>query len=180
MGNDFLVTIVHDSYSDEEIKAAFAEISSSDLVKHLDYLIVSLEVSRATMVWAKVLISKIEGKDVKGRLIDFIEYQRSEDRDIREVTASLAHNKIDEQELIDNFEALVDYPEPSDEDVQKLTFDLALSINPKKIRDKIDFLREKELSKNADVRKLAERLIKNIDIPPCPKKTRRIVEMILS
>ena len=180
MDNDFLLTIVRDNYSDEEIKAAFAKIYSESLVKHLDYLIVSLEVSRATMVWAKVLISKIEGKDVKGKLIDFIEYQRSEDRDIREVTASLAHNKIDEQELIDNFEILVDYPEPSDEDVQKLTSDLALSINPQKLKDKLDFLKEKELSKNADVRKLAERLIKNIGTQPCPKKTKEIVEMILS
>ena len=180
MDNDFLVTIVRNSYSDEETKAAFAKISSEDLAKHLDYLILSLEVSRATMVWAKVLISKIERKDVKGRLLDFIEYQRSEDRDIREVTASLAHSRIDEQELIDNFEVLVDYPEPSDEDVQKLTFDLALSIDPQKIKDKIDFLKEKELSKNTDVRKLAERLIRNIDVPPCPEKIREIVEMILS
>ena len=180
MDNDFLVTIVHNSYSDEETKAAFAKISSEDLAKHLDYLISSLEVSRVTMTWAKVLISKIENKDVKGRLLDFIEYQRSDDPHIREVTAYLANNKIDEQELIYNFELLVDYPEPSDEDVQKLTSDLALSIDPQKIKDKIDFLREKALSKNADVRKLAERLIKNVDIPPCPHKTQEIVEMILS
>jgi len=179
MDNDFLVKIVHENYSDEEIKDAFAKISSEDLAKHLDYLILSLEVSRATMDWAKVLISKIEKKDVKGRLVDFIEYQRSEDHDIREVTASLAYNKIDEQELIDNFDILVDYPEPSDEDVQKLTSDLALSINPQKLKDRINFLREKENSKNADVRKLAERLIKNISIPPCPKKTMEIVEMII-
>ena len=39
MDNDFLVKIVHENYSDEEIKDAFAKISSEDLAKHLDYLI---------------------------------------------------------------------------------------------------------------------------------------------
>ncbi len=97
MSNDFLLKIVHNNYADEEIKAAFAKLTSKDLVKRFDYLVKSLEVTAATAKLSKRLISKIDKEDLTGKLIDFIEYQKSDDLDIREVTTFLAHNKIDEQ-----------------------------------------------------------------------------------
>jgi hypothetical protein len=180
MDNDFLLKIAHSNYLDEELKAAFARVTSQDLVKKLEYLVNSLEVSRLTMALSKRLIFQIEKEDLKGRLIYFVECQKSDDQDIREVTASLGYEKIDEQELIDNLENLIEYQTSDDKDVRRFAYNLALLITPKKIRCKIDFLNEKRESKNAHVKRLSARLIKNIQITPSPKKIREIAEMIIS
>lgn len=180
MDNDFLVKIAHSNYLDEELKAAFAKVTSKDLVGRLEYLVNSLEVSRLTMGLSKRLISKIEKEDLAGRLIYFIECQKSEDQDIREVTASLGYEKIDEQELIDNVENLVEYQTSDDKDVRRFTYNLALSITPKKLKCKIDFFNENKESKNPHVKRLVLRLIKNIQTIPSPKKIKEITEMIVS
>lgn len=179
MDNDFLLKIVHNNYPDEEIKAAFAQITSKDIAERFDYFINSLETSRATMVLSKSLLSKLEREDVKGRVISLVEYQKSEDADIREVTTFIAVNKIDEQEIIDNFEVLIDYPTMGDRDVARLIETLLLSIDPKKLECKISFLKNKK-HPNLKSRRLVERLLKNITKPSRPEKIEEIVEMILS
>lgn len=180
MSNDFLLKIVHNNYADEEIKAAFTQISSKDVAERFDYFISSLETSRAVMILSKRLLAKLEPEDVKGWVIRLVEYQKSMDADIREVTTFIAVNKIDEQELIDNVEAFVDYQTSDDEDVRRLTFILALLINPKKLKSKIAFLKSKKDHKNSKVRRLVKRLLQNITTSPNHKKTQEIVEMILS
>lgn len=179
MDNDFLLKIVHNNYADEEIKAALAKITSKDVAERFDYFINSLETSPKTMALSKRLLAKLEREDVKGWVIRLVEYQKSEDADIREVTTFIAVNKIDEQELIDNVEVLIDYPTMGDRDVIRLIEILLLSINPKKLECKIGFLKNKK-HPNSKLRRLIERLLKNITEPPRPEKTKEIVEMILS
>jgi len=181
--NDFLTIIVHNNYADEEIKAAFAEITSKDVVKNFDYLIKSLETAtRTARDLDRRLLDKIENKDIKGRLIDLIEYQKSDDEDIRDVTASMAKNKIEEQEKIDNFEVLFQYQYQKlyDADVKRLTYELLLSIDPQKIVYKIPFLREMEKYKHSRVQRLAKRLLKNIQVSPKPENIKEIIKMIVS
>jgi|GEM_PF-5490596 hypothetical protein len=179
MDNDFLLKIVHNNYPDEEIKAAFTQITSKDVAERFDYFISSLEASPKIMSLADRLLAKLEQEDVKGWVMKLVEYQRSTDADVREVTTFIAVNKISEQELIDNIEALLDYPTLGDKDVVRLIEVLLLSIDPKKLECKIDFLKNKK-HPNLRSRRLVDRLLKNITKPPRPEKIEEIVAMILS
>ncbi len=74
----------------------------------------------------------------------------------------------------------MDYQNSDDKDVRLLTANLALLIDPAKLKNKVKFLEKNSVSKVAKVRQLSVRLLKNIKTPPRPEKTQEIVEMILS
>jgi len=179
MDGKFLEKIAHGNYSDEEIKAAFAAISSEELVKHLDYFIDSQKESRLVRLLSKKLVLGIKPKDLAGNLLKFIEYQKSDDQDVQELASELAHKKTEEQELINNLEALFDYQASDDKDVRRLAGDLILKISPEKIINKLAYLQEVRESRSLYARRLSARVIRNIQIPVSQQKVNEILSMII-
>lgn len=176
-----LKEIIHGGYTEKEIRKAFTEIASTDLVNHLEAFICSQDTtSRSVKMLSRKLALSISPKCLTSEHLQmFIKYQESEDEDVRWLAIDLASNVLEEI-LLENLPSLIDYQESDDNDVRTLTNDLALSIDPDKLIDKLDFLEQKlEESRNQLVSVLITKLIENATAVVREDKVAEIINMII-
>lgn len=161
MSEDILTAINRGEFSEREIRLAVSQISSEDLARHLDFFIVFQGKGHSLRSLTRKWALSVKPEHLSNKLEDFIRYQESEDEDVRSLAWDLA-DKISEDVLLENIAMLLQYQDFDDDDVRMLSRDLALKIDPDKLIDKLDLIDSIcQESKNQEVCKLAEKLIKN-------------------
>jgi hypothetical protein len=161
MSEDILTAINRGDFSEKEIRLAVSRIPSENLAKYLDFFILFQERIHSLRSLTRKWALSVKQEHLNDKLECFIRHQESEDEDVRSLAWDLA-DKISEDVLIENISMLLRYQEFDDEDVRSLTWELALKIDPDKLIDKLDLIDSIcQESKNQEVCRLAEKLIKN-------------------